>query len=221
MSRNLKYRGFFVTVAARCGVPDPIAEQILAELTKRCDEVEYVPEQHESGKIHVHFMLLCRLATKRENFKQTVQRIVEKHIAAPDVRKGIDVRVIKDVAAVREYMSKSADMVCAFPKLIEYVTENFETADEIIKANAFYRDNQIKYAYDNWETWKTELDWTAPVQEIWMRYRELMALHDGKSPATRWKLEYVFECMGVKAGLFDNGYLLRDTPQRFMRGLEQ
>ena len=216
MSRDLKYRGFFVTVAARCGVPDSIAEQILAELTKRCDEIEYVPEQHESGKIHLHFMLLHRLATKRENFKTTVQRIVQKHIAAPDVRKGIDVRVIKDVDAVREYMSKSAHMVCAFPKLIEYVTENFETADEIIKANASYRDNQIKYAYDNWDTWKDELDWTAPVQDIWASFNYKIRLHAGRTPTTAYKLETVFESHAARAGRVKESDFVSTTPKRFL-----
>lgn len=214
MSRRLKYRGFFVTVAARCGVPAPIAEKILSELTKRSEEIEYAPERHDSGKIHVHFMLLSRRPTTLSNFKTIVQRIIQKHISAPDVRKRIAVRVIKDVDAVREYMSKSADMVCSFTKLKEYVSENIETAEEIIKDCAFYssvRRPNDRFAYDNWDVWKTELDWTAPVQEIWDSYNHKIELN--AEPTTRWKLERAFSALCRKAGITDREEVVRNIPK--------
>lgn len=213
MSRDLKYRAFFVTVASKSGVPQSIATGIVDALSKRCEEIDYVSESHESGRIHVHIMLLLQKSTTRCNFKQTVKSICLKYISAPDVKNGLDVRVITDQKVVQEYMEKSSDSLqCNFSKLCTYVHENYGIADDIIKANADYKSNQIKYAYDNWNTWKVVLDWNKPLPEVWSQYKILMAEHDGKSPSTYWKLAHVFERHCYRAGAIDKSNMANDFP---------
>lgn len=208
-----KYRAFFVTVAAKCGVPDEVARGILSNLSKRCEEIDYVPESHSSGKIHVHIMLLCHKSLKKENMKRCVQTIVSKFIAEPQCSgRGVDVRVVDDFDSVREYMSKASKLCCKFPKLQEYVRENFSVAKEIIRENAVYRANQLKYAYDNFDTWKSELDWRQPGPELWGQYRCLMAKHSGKRPATYWKLQDTFRDICYRTGYVSSRGMQADCP---------
>lgn len=210
-----KYRAFFVTVAARCGVPDELATGILHDLSKRCDEIDYVPEQHESGKMHMHLMMFTKKAVVPSNLKRTVVLITSKYIPAPDVKSGVVVRVIKDTQAVVDYMQKQSDMTTSFEKLKAYVEENFGTAQAIIEANALYKANQIRYAYDNWSTWKDELDWTAPVRDIWCRFNHLRLMHCGKSPTTAWKLEDAFASHMTRAGRLVESDHISTLPKRF------
>lgn len=217
MSRNLKYRGFLITVAARGGVPADIAHKIVEIMRPKTDELDYGLETTSKGEPHLHTLCLWKKSVERSNLRATVQRIVTKFISLPDVKHGIDIRVVDDVDVVRKYISKETECEECFPQLVSYVEKNFSRAKEIIAKNAEYKANQIKYAYDNWDTWKAELKWSDPVSQIWASYRILIADHSGKTPSTRWKLETTFENMAYRAGKFDRQYFISDTPKKFLR----
>lgn len=216
MSANLKYRAFLITVAARGGVPLPIASNIVDVFNAKCDELDYGIETTLQNEPHLHMLCLMDRSSERGNVKQVITRIVTKYICISDVKKGIDVRVVNNAQVVIDYISKQTELNHEFPLLREYVDKNFSKADEIIKKNLDYKNNQIKYAYDNYTTWSSELNWKLSGPELWAQYRSLIAVHEGKSPSTRWKLEFVFENMCFRKGYISEEKLISDCP-KFLR----
>lgn len=200
-----QYKAFFVTVAAKNGVPFKIARKIVDILETKCDEIDYVVEHHKSGLPHLHVMLLTTKDKRKSDLKTLVQRTVYKFIAKPDCVKGINVLVVDDLDAFEEYIQKTGRILeCKFKETRKYVRDNFDVATKIIKANMIYKQTAIKYAYDNYETWKVELSGCKTICERWSRYNYLIKLNSGRSPTTQWKLEFVFESHLTKMGLWED-----------------
>jgi len=213
-----KYQGFFVSINSKSGIPDLIQQSIISDFKNYCIELDCVPEQTKNGKIHLHLMCHTIKAMQRSNFIRTVRTVVYKYIQQDHVDKGIDVKVIKDFQAVVDYMSKTSILSEQFPRLKQYVTENFEVAQEIIVANKEYKETKIKWAYDNEKTWHEELDWSLEPAELWTEYKSLMYKHHGRTAPSFYKLQCTFESICYNKGYITKKDLSVDIPV-FLRKL--
>lgn len=207
-----KYQAFFVSINSKNGIPDVVQKDIIDGFKKYCIEYDCVPEQTKMGKIHLHLMVLTCKAMLKKNFVRTVKNIVMKHIRNDHVEKGIDVKVIKDFKEIVEYMSKTSILDEDFPRLKQYVTENFESAVEIIKENKEYKESKIKYAYDNEDTYIKELDFSLDIDELWIQYKSLRFKNHGRSAPSYFKLQDAFEQILYNAGYIEDKDLICDLP---------
>ncbi len=69
-------------------------------------EYDYALEENASGVPHLHILALTRSALRKDNMKRKVNNAVLKYVRAPDLKSGLDVRVVNSVGPVREYIGK-------------------------------------------------------------------------------------------------------------------
>ncbi|GIY60229.1 hypothetical protein CDAR_305001 [Caerostris darwini] len=112
-----QYRGYFVTIASKDGVPHPIAVKICDILELNCDEIDYVIEPHKSGLPHMHIMLYYKKELRKSDLKRKVQNTVYKFISRPLVVK--EKMVIKQSLVLDVLLELQASEI----SLLEYDTK--------------------------------------------------------------------------------------------------
>lgn len=198
------YRGYFVTIAAKDGVPHPIADEIYELLKVSCVEIDYVIEPHKNGKPHMHIMLYLKKPCRKSDLKTKVQKFVYRYISKPDVKQGINVLVIDNLQSFKDYIEKTGRTTnIPFTDLKEYVKMNYAMAQKIIEQNKKYRETAIKYSYDNYETWKKEFKKFKTPKDMFHHYYYTILKNDGKMPVNTFKLSCKFQSILVRMGIFD------------------